>query len=326
MSWTAFFTSIGILLFVSSILALIVALSARKIDFGERLLSRPFFQRLKRFRDTPILPGEKVKPLIEGNKMKSRRARKSVETESLREIMPSEGEEILFEEEDMVTPSTTIDTETSVSAPSLPLDIEKAETVEGTFTRDLAIRLPKNMCLDEVFRLKIILSKTEEYSEELEIKEIELDKKEAKFFALNTAKLGTTIEEATTIIKGLEEGPLTIRPIAIGNVASIAPSSRTIFFDPAKDTITAEFFITPTKWSKELVSTLRIEFEQKHVLLKVVNLPIRIYKHKLEALFGLNISKVQQTILIVYSVIGTLLGFLSTFQNKIIPLIQGFLS
>ncbi|MHA1198057.1 MAG: hypothetical protein ACTSQF_01685 [Candidatus Heimdallarchaeaceae archaeon] len=201
--------------------------------------------------------------------------------------------------------------------------IEATETkaeIETTddMSRDLSIQLPKNMCLDEVFRLKVTLIKAKEFKDELTIKELELDKKEAEYFSLNVTKLGETVTEATTRIEGLSEGSLIVRPIAIGNVAVISPGQRTVFFNPEEEEIVVEFFLTPTKWSKELVSNLRIEFEQNYKILRAVNVPIKIYKHKLEAIFGINISRWQYYVLWVYSALGTISGLISFFNEEIV--------
>ena len=48
-------------------------------------------------------------------------------------------------------------------------EIEAVEVVEVVgvdgHSRDLSIKLPKNMCLDEVFRLKVTLIKSEEFKD-----------------------------------------------------------------------------------------------------------------------------------------------------------------
>ena len=170
--------------------------------------------------------------------------------------------------------------------------------------------------------VKVTLIKSEEFKEELTIKELELDKKEAEYFSLNVTKLGEKVTEATTRIVGLKEGILIVRPIAIGNVAIISPGQRTIMFNLEEEEIIVEFFITPTRWSKDLVSNLRIEFEQEYKIIKAVNIPIKIYKRKMEAIFGINISKWQYYVLFVYSALGTISGLISFFNEKVVTWFQ----
>ncbi len=197
-------------------------------------------------------------------------------------------------------------------------EASEKEVFDG-FSRDLAIMLPKNMCLDEVFRLKITLIRDEQFDDELAIEELTVDKKTAEYFSMNVTKLGEKVIEATTRIHGLEMGTLIVRPIAIGNVASLAPQQRTIYFHPKLEEIVVEFFITPTKWSKNLDSSMRIEFEQNYRILKTINIPIKIYKRKMEAIFGINISKWQTIVLFVYSALGTLSGLISFFWDSFVP-------
>ncbi len=199
------------------------------------------------------------------------------------------------------------------------------EDIEGTkFSRDLSIKLPKNMCLEEVFRMKITLIKAEEFDEDVTISDLELDKKEAKYFSLNVTKLGETVVEATTRIKGLEEGSLIVRPISIGNVTAIAPAQRTVHFNPDQTEIVVEFFLTPIRWTTDVVNVMRVEFEQNYEIIKTVNIPVKIYKRKLEAMFGLNLSKWHQYTLFIYSAIGTILGLIGTLQDKLIPAISNW--
>ncbi|MHA1828537.1 MAG: hypothetical protein ACTSX6_07805 [Candidatus Heimdallarchaeaceae archaeon] len=194
------------------------------------------------------------------------------------------------------------------------------------FSRDFAIQLPKNMCLEEVFRLRITISRTDKYTSEVEMKELDLSEKEAEYFSLSVKKLGEKVVETTTRLEGLKNGNLTIRPIAIGNIAVISPAQRTIFFDQDEQEYVVEFFITPTKYSKDLASILRIEFEQEYKNIKTINIPMKIYKHKFEAIFGLNISKWQQNVLFVYSGLGTIAGIISSMQEKVVPFFQHLFS
>ena len=60
-------------------------------------------------------------------------------------------------------------------------------------------------------------------------------------------------------------------------------------FDSEAEETVIEFFITPTKWT-EVMNVLRIEFEQNYKVIKTLEIPIKIFKRKFEALFGLNIS------------------------------------
>ena len=204
------------------------------------------------------------------------------------------------------------------------LPITGAEIKGEKFSRDLSIKLPKNMCLEEVFRMKITLIKADEFDEDVTISELELDKKEAKYFSLNVTKLGETVVEATTRISGLEEGSLIVRPISIGNVTTIAPAQRTIHFSPDQTEIVVEFFLTPIRWTTDVVNVMRVEFEQNYKIIKTVNIPMKIYKRKMEAMFGLNISKWQQYLLFIYSAVGTVLGLIGTLQDKLIPAIANW--
>ena len=103
--------------------------------------------------------------------------------------------------------------------------------------------------------------------------------------------------------------------MAIGGVAHVAPSSRTIMFDPEVEETVIEFYITPTRWTTGVMNVLRLEFEQNYEILKALDIPIKIYKRKFEAIFGLNISAAQKYILLIYSVLGAVAGLYGTIAN-----------
>ncbi len=105
---------------------------------------------------------------------------------------------------------------------------------------------------------------------------------------------------------------MSVRPFAIGNVAVIAPAQRTIYFNPEEEEIVVEFYITPTRWTSDITNVLRIEFEQNYAVIKAVNIPMKIYKRKYEAMFGFNLSKWHRYVMFVYSGIGTLVGLYGT--------------
>ncbi len=350
MALDALYYIIGAILVGTAVFALIVAISAKKIDFGDRLFKI-------RDREIPIVGSVSKRG---AKKRKSKAARSSPSPQPVFDSSP-------IEEEKAAKKPTTIDT-LAGAIPSTPkaeemaeerkekmVDLEEArppmdeaemvddygeeveerasyipptlakeeEIIIDDLSRDLSIMLPKNMCLDEVFRLKITLIKSKEFDEALTIKELKLDKKEAEHFSLTAKKLGEKVTEATTRIEGLEEGPMIVRPIAIGNVAVVSPSQRIIYFDPKAEEIVIEFFLTPTRWSKELTSNLRIEFEQNYKIVKTVNVPVKIYKRKMEAIFGINISKWQYYVLFVYSAVGTLSGLISFFNKWVLSTIFG---
>jgi hypothetical protein len=102
----------------------------------------------------------------------------------------------------------------------------------------------------------------------------------------------------------------------------VSPSQRVIYFDPKAKEIVIEFFLTPTRWSTDLTSNLRIEFEQNYRIIRTVDVPVKIYKRKLEAIFGLNLSKWQKYTLFVYSALGTLSGLVSFFNEQIITRLE----
>jgi hypothetical protein len=195
--------------------------------------------------------------------------------------------------------------------------IEIIEEQPTLHTRDLSIQLPKNMCLDEVFRLRITLLKSDEFSKDVSIKQLELSKKEAEYFSLTAEKLGKEILEATTKIGGLEQGNLIVRPISTSNVVTIAPTQRTVYFDTEDEEIVVEFYLVPKRWIPDPISILRVEFEQNYKIVRTIDLPIRIYKRQFEAFFGFNISKWHKYALLIYGVISTLIGLYSTLAEYI---------
>ena len=351
MALNALYYTIGAILVGTAVFALIVAISARKIDFGDRLFKikdreipivgsvskRGAKRKGKAARSTPS-----PQPVFDSSPMEEGKAAKKPATiETLAGAIPSapKAEEMAEErkekmvdleearppeEEARMVDDYGEEVEESASyIPPPPPPTKEEEIIIDDLSRDLSIILPKNMCLDEVFRLKITLIKSKEFDEALTIKELKLDKKEAEHFSLTAKKLGEKVTEATTRIEGLEEGPMIVRPIAIGNVAVVSPSQRIVYFDSKAEEIVIEFFLTPTKWSKELTSNLRIEFEQNYKIIRTVNVPVKIYKRKMEAIFGINISKWQYYVLFVYSAAGTLSGLISFFNKWVLSTIFG---
>ncbi|NPD87420.1 MAG: hypothetical protein HGN29_01770 [Asgard group archaeon] len=345
----------AIILFLTSILAIIISISARKIDFGDRIIrprSRPILSRLDRKKGrraaasrslpSPAPPPPSYdddyydeKPKAKRKEKMVSRREKAIDPTDIEAGPPGEYKEELFEDaltgggpppekkDETWEPEMADEEEVEMYAEST---LEPADEVEREIadeakpviveeqghSRDLSIQLPKNMCLEEVFRLKITLIKAEEFEEELALRDLELDKKEAEYFSLTVSKLGEKVVEATTRISGLAEGGLIIRPIAIGNVAVIAPAQRTTYFNPEDEEIIVEFYITPTRWTTDIMNVLRIEFEQNYTVLKAVNIPMRIYKRKYEAMFGFNLSKWHKYVMFVYSGIGTIIGLYGT--------------
>ncbi|MFW9853112.1 MAG: hypothetical protein ACFFDS_09220 [Candidatus Thorarchaeota archaeon] len=351
---------VGIVIFVSVAFTLIVGLSARKIDFSDRIINprtrERLLDRISRRDSGPMADIPPPSPSPESYKMTKRAKGRSEPSKKIDKTFDEEpvilsdfapkDEEILDEAKEEIEGEESFRS-SFIAPPPPPPDEELLAPIEGEETilgeepvvteddieveekdlsRDLSIQLPKNMCIDEVFRLKITLIKSEEFSEDLTLKELELDKTEAKYFSLNVTKLGEKVVEATTRITGLKEGSLIIRPIAVGNVAVIAPGQRTIYFDTEEDEIIIEFFITPTRWSTDVLNVLRIEFEQNYRIIKTINVPMKIYKRKLEAIFGFNISKWHQYALFIYSAIGTIAGLISTLQERFVPWIQALFS
>ena len=357
-NWEPTFYLLGIIFITTALFAIIIGITAKKIDFSDRLFSlkdrktllprRPVRDKaLAAFADFEETEGIKMK-----RKEKSRRAKKSLpsprpsSSKRMRDVEPIKDEEYYEEMSDRATlagreHAPKYDDEAEevemlkeeadevemlgereesarmVDEDTLGEAAEK-EVFEG-FSRDLSIMIPKNMCLDEVFRLKITLIRDEQFDDRVVIEEITVDKESAEYFSMNVTKLGEKIIEATTRIHGLEKGVLIVRPIAIGHVASLAPQQRIVYFHPELEEIVVEFYITPTKWSKDLDSTIKIEFEQNYRLLRTIDIPIKIYKRKMEAIFGINISKWQTIVLFVYSAFGTLSGLISFFWDSFVP-------
>ena len=355
--WGPTFYLLGIIFIATALFAIVIGITAKKIDFSDRLFSlkdrktllprRPVRDKaLAAFVDSEEIEGRKIK-----RKEKSKRAKKSLPstypssskrmedielvkdeeyyeemadrvTLAGREHAPKyddEAEEVdmLKEEDEVEMLGEREESAKMVDEDTLGEAAEK-EVFEG-FSRDLSIMIPKNMCLDEVFRLKITLIRDEQFDDKVVIEEITVDKESAEYFSMNVTKLGEKVIEATTRIHGLEKGALIVRPIAIGHVASLAPQQRTVYFHPELEEIVVEFFITPTKWSKDLDSNIKIEFEQNYRILRTIDIPIKIYKRKMEAIFGINISKWQTIVLFVYSAFGTLSGLISFFWDSFVP-------
>ncbi|MHA1447528.1 MAG: zinc ribbon domain-containing protein [Candidatus Heimdallarchaeaceae archaeon] len=369
-NWEPTFYLLGIIFITTALFAIIIGITAKKIDFSDRLFSlkdrktllprRPVRDKaLATFADFEETEGIKMK-----RKEKSRRAKKSLpsprpsSSKRMRDVEPIKDEEyyeemsdratlagrehapkyddeaeeveMLKEEADEVEMLGEREESAKYLCPNCGTSLEQGvkfcancgksiqEVFEG-FSRDLSIMIPKNMCLDEVFRLKITLIRDEQFDDRVVIEEITVDKESAEYFSMNVTKLGEKIIEATTRIHGLEKGALIVRPIAIGHVASLAPQQRIVYFHPELEEIVVEFYITPTKWSKDLDSTIKIEFEQNYRLLRTIDIPIKIYKRKMEAIFGINISKWQTIVLFVYSAFGTLSGLISFFWDSFVP-------
>ncbi|MHA1259616.1 MAG: hypothetical protein ACTSSG_00445 [Candidatus Heimdallarchaeaceae archaeon] len=330
---------LGGLFFLSALITLIIGASARKIDFSDRIFRPHLRERFSGRSKEKVKKKSKAKrsraaPFPSPQAVEEVYKEKDEEIETERRILDSipEESEKLDEQLDYVKVPASSRTSGDFQIPPPSPEIYPSEETEligekaDNFSRDLAIQLPKNMCLEEVFRLRITISRTDKYTSEVEMKELDLSEKEAEYFSLSVKKLGEKVVETTTRLEGLKNGNLTIRPIAIGNVAVISPAQRTIFFDQDEQEYVVEFFITPTKYSKDLASILRIEFEQEYRNIKTINIPMKIYKHKFEAIFGLNISKWQQNVLFVYSGLGTIAGIISSMQDKVVPFFQHLFS
>ena len=350
----------GIALLITAIFTIAVSISARKIDFGSRILKdRPIrseitlggvkskAKRSKARSTTPPPPpspsSSSFAPYTTDALTGPSRGSRAEEAKMKEEWDEAEDEEL--DETDIESDVLPEDIESKV----LPENIEAPQYVspkvsrdefakksfieptelldEGTVeildeqptlhTRDLAIQLPKNMCLDEVFRLRITLLKSDEFSKHVSIKQLELTKKEAEYFSITAKKLGQEILEATTKIEGLEQGNLTIRPLSTSNVVTIAPTQRTVYFDTEDEEIVVEFYLVPKRWISDPISILRVEFEQNYKIIRTIDLPIRIYKRQFEALFGFNLSKWHKYALLIYGVISTLIGLYSTLAEYI---------
>ncbi len=352
---------VGIALLITAVFPIAVSISAKKIDFGSRVL-----------KDKPIRSQETLGGLkFKAKKSKAKRATPPpppssapyVTTASTEPLSRAIAEEAKMKEEWDEVENEEWD-ETDIESDVLPEDIESEtlpetiasphyvspkvsrnefakksfieptesldeETIEileeqpTLHTRDLSIHLPKNMCLDEVFRLRITLLKSDEFSKDVSIKHLELTKKEAEYFSITAKKLGKEILEATTKIEGLEQGNLKVRPLSTSNVVTIAPTQRTVYFDTEDEEIVVEFYLVPKRWISDPISILRVEFEQNYKIIRTIDLPIRIYKRQFEALFGFNLSKWHKYALLIYGVISTLIGLYSTLAEYI-PSIQIF--
>jgi len=398
---------LGVFFFLTSIIAIIIALSAREIDFGERLLSGQILKRRKetikrleekleaRKRAKRRETVEDIYPIIQELELKFQQSQKKAKEfydkavkaknegktqevsiytakaetyakraetyktmldEIKQKIEQIEGnkatideitymlhskieplynrltvEELSLEEEaKMDEDIVKLEKEMKEIFEEEPEEIKKEEMIkekkENGYSRDILLRYPRNMCLDEVFMLEVSILQSEDFSPEALIKDVKVSSEEARRFAIAFKRLGKTLTEATFLIEGLKEGPLTIRPIPVGRLVSVDPQQRTIYFDPKTKKTTITFFLTPIRWTKDITNILRLEFEQEYRILKAIDLPLKIYKHKFEALFGINISKWQQYALIIYSALGTLAGLISVLQNKLIPFIQKLLA
>ena len=376
-SWAPLFYTLGAIFIVTVFLALLIGISAKNIDFGERLFSLkdrqtfiprgPFRKKVVSSISGPV--DVEVSSAKSKRKLKSRKGKTSKSlpspssytwigdiepikeeehyervTDALaagREHAPKYEEKAKMVDEEKLSEAKEFEEELEMAAPpdeegemieesgvssgmdkdDIPGETAVKEIIAG-FSRDLSIMIPKNMCLDEVFRLKITLIRDDKYDDKVSLKELTVDKESAEYFSINVTKLGEKIIEATTRIHGLEQGTLIVRPIAIGHMAALAPQQRIVYFHPELDEIVVEFFITPTKWSKDLDSNLRIEFEQNYRILQTIDIPIKIYKRKMEAIFGINISKWQTIVLFVYSAFGTISGLLSFFWQDVVPFFQ----
>lgn len=325
---------VGIILLVTAVLTLAVSISAKKIDFSARILrERPVRERI-------------VYGSVKGSKRKAKTSKpsggysppppspapsvSSASMDALTGPSPAAREELAKQRERMDEVEESDEdfskdfeeipayVKSSISDDEILAGFKEKEIVElvseetiseeaELHTRDLTIQLPKNMCLEEVFRLRITLAKTDEYSKQVSIKEVELSKKEADYFALTAKKLGKDILEANTQIEGLQEGSLTIRPISTSDVATVAPLHRTVMFNPGDEEVVVEFYIAPKKWIPDPISILRVEFEQNYSVIRAIDLPIKIYKRQFDALFGINLSKWQKYALLIYGLLSTLI-------------------
>ncbi len=348
MALNGLYYTIGAILIATAVFAIVVAISARKIDFGDSIFD--FGKRLEKIREPMKVGSSKSKRKQKGRSSKTSRPSPQPSRAEERDKMVADEESEAIYEDALAGPSpstgyapiseeiadykkSSADFDDEVEMVKKVEMLEEAEEVAATgakeetividdLSRDLSIQLPKNMCIDEVFRLKVTLLKSEKFKDTLTIKELEVDKTEAEYFALTAKKLGEKVTEATTRIEGIMQGAFIVRPIAIGNVAVVSPNQRTVYFDPTAEEIVVEFFLTPTKWSKDLDSNLRIEFEQHYQIIRAITIPIKIYKHKLEAIFGFNLSRWHTYALYVYSALGTISGIISFFNDKVVVWFQ----
>ncbi len=351
---------LGIALLFTAVFTIAVSISARKIDFGSRILrDKPIKSQItlggvkskaKKSKARSVAPPPPPTPssssfapyttdALTGPSLRSRAEEAEMkeemdeaedeewdETDIESDVLPEDTEsEVLsrnVEAPHYVSPKVSRDefAEKSVLEPIEILDkgaIEILEEQTNLHTRDLAIQIPKNMCLDEVFRLRITLLKSDEFSKDVSLKQLVLTKKEAEYFSITAKKLGQEILEATTKIEGLEQGNLIVRPLSTSNVVTIAPTQRIVYFDSEEEEIVVEFYLVPKRWISDPISILRLEFEQNYKIIRTIDLPIRIYKRQFEALFGFNLSKWHKYALLIYGVISTLIGLYSTLAEYI---------
>ncbi|MHA1220016.1 MAG: zinc ribbon domain-containing protein, partial [Candidatus Heimdallarchaeaceae archaeon] len=213
-NWEPTFYLLGIIFITTALFAIIIGITAKKIDFSDRLFSlkdrktllprRPVRDKaLATFADFEETEGIKMK-----RKEKSRRAKKSLpsprpsSSKRMRDVEPIKDEEyyeemsdratlagrehapkyddeaeeveMLKEEADEVEMLGEREESAKYLCPNCGTSLEQGvkfcancgksiqEVFEG-FSRDLSIMIPKNMCLDEVFRLKITLIRDEQF-------------------------------------------------------------------------------------------------------------------------------------------------------------------
>ncbi len=291
---------LGIFFLITAVIALTIRLSARRINIGDKIFSYNF----------TLL--SKAKEKIKGNRKKKKQTLPStISPEMSRERSKQRSDKI----EDLLDEADSLKEEEI----SIDLTDEKEkitdEKLKSVFTRDVNIRIPKNMVVDDFYKLTVILSETDLYSPDVKVEHIKVSKEEAKNFALINSRLGINLMEATTKVEGLKAGPLIIRPIAVGNFARISPLERIINFDPNLKEIYISFYITPTIWKNKSTNIICIEIEQDYTILKEINMPVNVFKNTYEAIFGLNISSVHMTVMLVYSLIGSLIGLYGTLSN-----------
>ena len=216
----------AIVLFLTSVLAIIISISARKIDFGDRIIrpgSRPILSRVEKRKakvkakgrmsslppPSPAPPPPSSEEVVYDEKAKAMRSERIAGPEKevvyrdeytgeLTDVLtggepPREKKDESWEPEEMAEEAdeyTSSEPVTAEEAVPIVSDVAKPESIEKQgYSRDLSIQLPKNMCLEEVFRLKITLIRSEEFEEELALRDLEVDKKEAAYFSLTVAKL-----------------------------------------------------------------------------------------------------------------------------------------
>ncbi|UJG41197.1 MAG: hypothetical protein K9W45_01730 [Candidatus Heimdallarchaeum aukensis] len=251
---------LGIIFLVSSLVTFVIVFSSKKIDF----------QKEKIFTSN-------VKDLITDKMRLSRKDKKS--KKKRRRSIPSSVKTMSSEEETELPKSVrspipfapmTLD-EKLIESPELEM-IEEAEETESlslsvdkeekTYSRNLMIKVPYNFCINEVFKLVIFIKKTGYALDELEITCSRVSSEEARLYSLTTEKLGKKLTEATVKLNGLNQGSMTVRAYFTNGIGYIVPSERNVYFDPDKEEIVAEFFITPTIWTSKTAYEIRIEFEQ----------------------------------------------------------------